>query len=55
MRGALARSLSAAASSPPSRIWHDRLTGAAAGTAITLTTLWVVLASATAAAVTLRA
>ena len=38
-----------------SRIWHDRLTGAAAGTAVTLATLWVVLVSAAAAAVILRA
>jgi len=38
-----------------SRIWHDRLLGASAGATHTLVALWLVLVSAAAAAVILRA
>jgi len=38
-----------------SRIWRDRLLGAAAGAAITLASLWFLLISTAAAAVILRA
>ena len=37
-----------------SRIWHDRLLGAGAGTTLTLVTLWLVLVYTAAAAVILR-
>jgi len=38
-----------------SRTWRDRLLGAAAGAALTLTTLWLILVSAATATVILRA
>jgi len=38
-----------------SRTWRDRLTGAAAGAAVTLATMWLILISAAAVAVILRA
>ena len=38
-----------------SRTWRDRLLGAAASTAATLATIWLILVSAAAAAVLLRA
>jgi hypothetical protein len=38
-----------------SRTWHDRLLGAAAGAALTLATLWLILVSAATATVILRA
>jgi len=37
-----------------SRTWHDRLLGAAAGVALTLATLWLILVSAATATVILR-
>ena len=38
-----------------SRTWRDRLLGAAAGVALTLATLWLILVSAATATVILRA
>ena len=38
-----------------SRTWRDRLLGASAGAVLTLVSLWVILVSAAAAAVILRA
>ena len=37
-----------------SRTWHDRLLGTAAGIALTLATLWLILVSAATATVILR-
>jgi len=38
-----------------SRTWHDRLLGTSAGTTLTLVALWLILVSAAAATVILRA
>jgi len=47
--------LSERQTTPVSRTWCDRLLGAAAGAALTLATLWLILVSAAMAAVILRA